>query len=673
MLEQTGTGAAPKAPADPMTDDLVKKWTDAIEGYQKEYKHYHERAKKILKRYRGESTPMSEPLTGNAPSKFNVFWSNVETMKPALYARTPKPQVERKFRDADPVGRVASNMLERGLSYSIREYDFDSVIRQVRDDYLRIGRGISWVRYVPKMAPMENEAGEPVLDQETQEPVQQVVYEEVLCEYVYWEDFLHDPVRTWQDVKWVARRVYLTKMEARERFGAIADKLSYTKVPKLQGENNTGVDAKRAEIFEVWDKETRHVVWISKDYKEAPLQVQDDPLRLKNFFPCPRPLYATLTTDSLVPLPDYAMYQDQANELDELTSRISLLTQALRVAGVYDVSCEGVQDLLKGGYENKLVPVKNWPAFANQGGLNGAVQFFPLQDIVAALTVLQQRATQVKNDLYEVTGISDIIRGASNPAETATAQQLKGQFATLRISDRQYEMQRYVRDVLEIKGEIMAEQFSPETLSLIADVQVDTPENQQLFQQAYQLIKNQSLREFRIDIETDSTIAMDEQAEKQARQEFVQVIGGFLQQSQMFIQQAPMYANAMNEILMFLARGYKAGRSLEAALEQAGQQMLQMLQQKASQPPQPSPDQVKAQQDMQLAQQKQQNDLQIAQAKAQNDMQIAQVKEASRQEIERIKTQADIEAKKQSAQIDMLTKLLTAHTNAQQPRPLNAY
>lgn len=645
--------------------DLVGKWTAQIEAYQKEYKSYHERCKKILRRYRGESTAMTEPLTALPPSKFNLFWSNVETLKPALYARTPKPQVERKFKDSDPVGRAGSDILERSLSYSIREYDFDSIMRYVRDDYLRVGRGVSWVRYIPRFGPMSDQNGQPIIDPQTGQSAQQVMYEEVVCEYVYWEDFLHDPVRCWPDVKWVARRIFMTKAEATERFGAEkASQLSYSRVPKLTTpggtDQNTGVEIRRAEIFEIWDKENRQAIWISKEYKGEPLDFQLDPLRLKNFYPCPRPLYATLTTDSLIPLPDYVMYQDQASELDEVTSRISLLTQALRVAGVYDQACEGVQDLLKGGYENKLVPVRNWPAFANQGGLQGAVQFFPLQEIVQALTVLQERAIQIKNDAYEITGMSDIIRGASNPGDTATAQQLKGQFATLRISDRQYEMQRYVRDVLDIKAEIIAEHFQPQTLAMISDMAIATMEDQQLFQQAVQLIKNQNLREFRIDIETDSIIAMDEQADKQARQEFLQAVGAFLQGSFPFISQVPMYAQAFNEMLMFLARGFRVGRPLESALEQAGQQMLQMLQQKQSVPPMPDPKMQQMQGQIALAAQKQQADMQIAQQKAENDMQIAQVREASRQQVEQMRANAEVDARNKEVLIHLLN-----HVNRQ--------
>jgi hypothetical protein len=49
-------------------------------------------------------------------------------------------------------------------------------------------------------------------------------------------------------------------------------------------------------------------------------------------------LFATLTTDSLIPVPDFTLYQDQAETLDVLATRIDGLVRALQVRGVYDAS-----------------------------------------------------------------------------------------------------------------------------------------------------------------------------------------------------------------------------------------------------------------------------------------------------------------------------------------------
>src|ERR1019366_118542 len=79
---------------------------DRIAG--KEEEKWHKRARKIVQRYRDE-----RPQTTNSVHRFNILWSNVQTLIPALYARTPKPDVQRRWLDQDDTGRLASLILER--------------------------------------------------------------------------------------------------------------------------------------------------------------------------------------------------------------------------------------------------------------------------------------------------------------------------------------------------------------------------------------------------------------------------------------------------------------------------------------------------------------------------------------------------------------------------------
>jgi hypothetical protein len=65
---------------------------------------------------------------------------------------------------------------------------------------------------------------------------------------------------------------------------------------------------------------------------------------------------------------------------------------------------------------------------------------------VAALESLYEAREKVKQDLYDITGIADIIRGVSDPSETMGAQQIKSNFATLRIGDHQRAVQEFARE-----------------------------------------------------------------------------------------------------------------------------------------------------------------------------------------------------------------------------------
>lgn len=681
-------------------DGLTAKWVPIIAAYERSAQDWERKGKKIVKRYKDERNTRET----NA-SRYNILWSNVETLKPALFAKTPKAEVERRFKDKDPVGRVASDVLERCLDYQLGQFSFGSTMRQGVLDYLLPGRGTAWVRYVPHMRDMALSGevadngteisedaeiggpkdGDPAKGEE-EGPPQEVYYEEVLSDYVHWQDFGHTEARTWEEVTGVWRRVYLTREKLVERFGEKKGKaipLDFT--PKgMDGQGVTDA-VKKATIYEIWDRDAQEAIWISKHFPEA-LDHRPDPLKLEKFFPCPRPLYTTLGNDSLIPVPDYVEYQDQADELDQLTGRIDQLTKALKVAGVYDQSAPGIARLLNEGVENQLIPVDSWAGFTEKGGLKNAMEFLPIQDIAQTLLHLYDCRERVKQDLYEITGMADIIRGASDPNTTATAEKIKSSFVTMRLDERQREVQRFTRNVVEIAGQIIAGHFSLETIKQISGVQLLTMQEkqqigaymqaQQAMQKAmqpqpgqpsgqppmqppqmppmgppppkakldlmgeptwdevYALLQNDTVRCFRIDIETDSTIAGDEQEAKRDAMEFIQAVVPFLEQ---VFQAPPGLAPLMCEMLRFTVRAFPVGKTFEAALDAA----IAKFEEQAKQPPQPpQPDPA----EMAKIQAKQQTDQMALQAKQQGDasaLQAEQAAEAQRAQREAMQADAD--------------------------------
>lgn len=611
-----------------------RKWRLEIELAEKDTEKWRKKGREIVRIYRNKSEDDSGFSFRRSGSTFNILWSNVQTLMPSLYAATPKVQVERRFRDADPIGRTAAEVLERSVDNITQTEDIDPVITLVVSDYLLSGRGCAWVRYVPHL----DERGH-------------VAYEEAKIEYVYWEDFLMSPARTWQEVRWVARRSYMTRDELKARFGDdVGSKvpLDYSKseAAKLLSEDEQKREDlyKKAVVYELWDKATRSVYWFSSNHEDL-LDSQKDPLNLEEFFPCPRPLQATTTSDSFVPTPDYALYEDQARELDELTSRIDVLTEALVVRGVYDASKDEIARLLDSNAENQLIPVADWTTFSSQGGLQSCVNFMPLGEVVQALNQLIQLREVVKRDIYEKTGLSDIIRGQGHARESAAAQQIKGQFASLRLKDRQKEVQRFARDLIAIVGEVVSEHFSDQSIAMIAGVDLLNPQFQQTFPQALALLRNDVLRNFRIDIETDSTIAINHEEEKKARNEFLGFVGQFMGNTLPMTKQLPSLTPVIGEMLLFGARAYKTGRQLEGALEQFIGQMTQAAMQSAQQPPQPSEEEKRVQMEYQLRQAKLQQETQLGQAKLQQSAQADQLKLQSEAQIAQFKAQHEIRMK----------------------------
>jgi hypothetical protein len=193
----------------------------------------------------------------------------------------------------------------------------------------------------------------------------------------------------------------MTRPALVERFG---EELGY-KIPldtkpddlKQSYKSNDGVY--EAVIYEIWDKETGKVFWLSKSLGKI-LDERDDPLGLENFWPCPKPLYSTITTDSLEPIPDYVIYQDQARELDELCNRIDGLINALKVRGVYDASASELQRLFSEGENNTLIPVHNWMAFAEKQGMKGALDLVDITPFAMALQQCYQAMEQVNGQIY---------------------------------------------------------------------------------------------------------------------------------------------------------------------------------------------------------------------------------------------------------------------------------
>jgi hypothetical protein len=463
---------------------------------------------------------------------------------------------------------------------------------------------------------------------------------------------------------------------------------------------------KKAKVYEIWDKTTRKVYWICTDY-ETELDERDDPLRLRKFWPVPRPLYATLTNDSLEPIPDFVLYQDQLNMLDELTARIIMVTKSLKVAGCFDASAPAIERILNEGVENTLIPVDSWAAFGEAGGLKGAMQLLPLEEIAQALLHMYTARDSIMKDIYQITGLSDLMRGDTDADETATAQTIKGQFASTRFADRRQDVQHFLRDVIQIMVEITSEHFTVETLKTMSGLQMfDTPQEKQMvmaqyapqmaqpgqppqpaqvpdeqteeklnnptWQEVMQLLHDDALRTFRIDIETDSTIRMDEEAEKEAALNYVQTMGEFIEKTGELVKQTPQLGPLLGEMIMFVSRRFKIGRQLEGELESAIDEMKKAA---ANPPPQQPPielqlEQVKQQGALQLAQQEEQAKMAQIQAQGQIDFKYGQAEAAAKAETEQklAAQQSQIDAYKAQldAQVDQAAQAAQAQQNAMQ-------
>tara|TARA_R110000751_G_scaffold108671_3_gene205373 strand:- start:1996 stop:4530 length:2535 start_codon:yes stop_codon:yes gene_type:complete len=580
-------------------EGVVARWQMELDLSSKDEKFWRERVQDVNARYRDEKNNQQSNTTTigryGGGDRFNILYSNIQTICPSLYSQTPNPDVRRRYRDQDETGKTIADVMERALSFTLDDEDFDRYMRMAVKDCQLTGRGVTRVKYE---AAFGNE--EEIDGPEGEQEYEVLEREEVEFEHVNWSDYRHGPGRTWEEVMWIAFKHTFDKDELEHNFPDTAKDIPLDYSPDGIDENNDDPindTFKRAIVWEIWDKKKREVVFMCPGLKERPCKTVKDPLSLKDFWPIPRPLYASDYTDSLVPVEPFRYYEDQADELDDITRRISGVIAACKVRGIYDSTISEMTNIMD-SQETMLVPATDVLPLMQAGGLERAIWIWPIEKIAGVLIHLYSQREAVKTIIYEITGIADIMRGSSSASETLGAQQLKAQFGTMRLDDMRREVQRFARDLVRISAEIIAEQFSPETMAIMTEVKLPTPEEkmqaqmmaQQMQQQqqpiprdvqkvlddptwdeCLQILRDDQQRAYRIDIETDSTVAGDQAQEKRNITELLTGIASFIQNAGPAVAAGYLPLDAAKALLMTSVRKFKMGREVEDALDMIGE------------------------------------------------------------------------------------------------------
>ncbi len=460
----------------------VENWIQKIEDAEKKYAPYYDLIKEIRTYYKNESSK----------NKQNVFWATIETLKPFLYFKQPKPYIEQKNKTDLPVSSIACRILEKALDWNMEKFDFDSVMKYVRNDFLLVGFGVAFERYVPTFKKCFTDTkGNALLEVLCDEKIETV--------YISPEDFIADTqkVNVWEDCMWVARKFYMNKAQILQEFGEIAL-------------NRIDVKAAHSEdcftIYEIFDKEHKKILYLAKECPEAFLKTSDDVMHLSGFFPMPKPIFASLANDGIIPVPDYTQLKPLLDELAGITSRMQLVMQAIKVSGCYDNSFPELANILN--KDVALIALSDFDRLKENGGLQNVVDFAPISQYITALEALASRRSDIMNQIYEMTGVSDIMRGTSDKTETATAVAKKTNFGTLRNQERQNDMLRFMTDLFKIKAEMICERFSAEKLKMFAD-ENDAPDDVEL---AVAALKTDKLRGMILGIDSDCAFVNEQTA-----------------------------------------------------------------------------------------------------------------------------------------------------------------
>jgi hypothetical protein len=577
--------------------DWARLWNMEFEAARKWAKDWHDSAKRAFNVFSNERAEGGSEVLHHSNQRLNLFYANVNTLQALLYGAPPKVTAKRRFADSeDDVARVGGEIIQRLLNTDVERDDdgYTTALGLALQDSMIAGLGLARCRYVVEWETVTTPAvpgpPDPVTGEATElaPEVQQEVktFEDVEIDHVNWDDQLWSPCRRFGDMRWWAQRVYMSRDSLIDRFGEEIGRRIPLNAKGMDSETGSAPPSpwSRAEIWEIWSKEHRKVFWFCLGHDQI-LDMEDDPYRLRGFWPFPRPLVSNVTTRKFLPRPDYEIARDMYEDCNTLARRIALLEDCISVKGAYDSSCGELQSLVTKSGENMMIPVDNWAMFAEKGGIQGAVNWFPIDVVVAVVDRLSQKLVEKINLLYQVTGMSDIMRGASQAGATATEQAIKARFAGVRTQSAQQKFASFASAIQSIRSEIMCSLFDADTM--IRRSNISMTQDRDLAMQAVQMLKEKGT-EYRISVDPDSVSLTDMTALKAERTEFLGVFSGLLNVISPLAQIQGGMQFAL-EILKWVTASMKGASGIEGVMDNAIAAVKQAEEQQRAQPPKPDP------------------------------------------------------------------------------------
>jgi hypothetical protein len=573
------------APSLKELQELGAKWIERIRLREKAEEDWNKDAEEAEAAYL--SAEKCDGKDGYKQPDFNILHSNVETIVPSIYNSTPKPDIRPRHNNKDQAAKQFADLFERAISAQVDDNVLDVEIEATAQDSFLVGRGITRIKFTAEF--VTDTMGMP-----------RPTNERVLFENVSWRDYRFGPCKRFTDRPWEAFRHSISKEEL--------DRISDKEISNVyaRDEEPTKSQELDCDVWEIWCKERKKVYFVVNDSNKV-IAIKDDPLGLKDFFTVPNLLQPITATNSTLPVCPYKIYKVLADELDTATDRINGIMKGLKVRGLVAGDSEAFE-LLAEAEDNDLIPIANIENLVAAGGIEKAVMWWPIEQAISVLQQLYLQREQTKQAIYEITGISDIIRGQGEASETATAQNIKTQWGALRIKKMQRMIERHVRDLFKLCAEVISLHFTPETIQKAAGMQI-APEMMQFLGKPFD--------HFRIDIESDSTVRADLTKSRQEMAQFLEGTALFMQAMAPIVAQAPGSAVPVVEMYSAFARQFNLGKTAEDALEQLSQ-----LAQQASQNPQPNPQAEMAKAEMQMKE----REFELKQAQGQQKMETDQLK-----------------------------------------------
>ena len=540
----------------PAEKDYTKVLTD-VQAREKILKmKWHDKVKETYEIYEGgkaDETP------------FNILYSNTEILVPNLFSTAPKPVVRRRFGEkrANDTSHAAERMAEFCMDTNISGYpDFTDAIESAVLDAALPGQGQVRVRVVDGKA---------------------------CIDYVQHTDFIWAYCKRWEDTPWIAYRHDKTVEDAIKEFSVSPEKASRIKRPDAANSTQSTVDDKGPStiaIYEVWDKSSKQVMFVCEAFEDSLVQDLPDPLNLPGFYPSAKPLRLLSTPVSTMPRSMYGLYKRQADELNSTTDRIKRITQAIRIRGVYDASIPEMASMLDtGNLENGMIPSNNPAGMSREGGLDKHIWLMPVEKLITVLDTLYKIREQIKSTIYEILGIGDILRGVSAASETASAQEIKDKWGSLRIKRSRERVAIFVRAQIRLLIIAAAHHTDAPTWAQITGLpftlgppiqpppmppgpmQPNMPPPPPSWEQVLGELRDDLTRAYSVDIESNSTVDVDATEDKQEAVEFMTALGQGMAGLQPLVQLGPQGFAVAKVLLLSMAKRFRMGQEAESTID----------------------------------------------------------------------------------------------------------
>jgi len=610
--------------------DNVCFWHHWITGAKKAASRHWDDSSAAYKEYENEAD-LAERNNQQQEFKspFCIYWSTSKTLESEYYSRNPIGKADRRFGIDDPIANTQSLIIERLAAYL--DDGLMSSMRAAVSDVIHADKATTQLIYKASK----------YIDPETGQ--ERVKNQSITTGPVCFDEILHTPEAKSQDeITEMAYYFCMDYAEAEDRFNPDGSKnLPYKNSKTYErgkdDEDRTDIPGKYLEGWECWSKITNKVYFVSENYKEDFLDQKPDPYGLKGLFPSPPFVISSKPRKSMYPTPVFIHLYPTIKTLHELRNRIIDLIPAVERVAIIDGSYPELLALCNDIRRRGYIAVPSLSTLLEKGGIENLIHYLPVKEFIDSIATASQLEDKFKTDIDEWMGVPDILRGQSDPSETAQAQEIKTSSAHGRFRNVKNDIAELARASIEMKIDLALKVFDDSKIASITGYQYMKPEHKQNFLPALSGLRSDEERIIRLAIETDSTSYVNEQVEIQkakARAEIVIPGLGVIANMENM-----EFATIALEVLLESVAAVGGSKQYEEGIKRSVQKLVEKRKEPAPPPP-PDPAQLSAQ----TAQMKASEDVKLAREKQQTDTQLAITRERFEQgfKIEQLNLQRQV-------------------------------